>query len=187
MISKAIEYAATAHNGQLRKGSNIPYISHPITVMYYLIETWNCCDKLLTTAILHDVLENCDVNPKEIEEIFGKEILEGVLHLTEPDKKLSWKERKTHTLNKILNDMPDNILYVACADKLHNLRSMHEDYLKIKNKLWDKFNAPKESQKWYYTSLAEAFEYRAKTLKNKKIFQDFKEEVNVFFNTLIET
>ncbi|MEI7474212.1 MAG: HD domain-containing protein [bacterium] len=185
MITKAIEFAAIAHNGQYRKGTNIPYIVHPMTVMYYLMDNC-CCEKQLTAAILHDVLEDTISTSKEIEKEFGTEILEMVTYLTEPNKSKSWKERKEHTINVIKNEMPLNVLYVSCADKLHNLRCFHENYLKIGEKLWSNFAAPKEEQKWYYKSLADAFIHRAKGLDNKKLFEDFNEEVNVFFNSIVK-
>jgi (p)ppGpp synthase/HD superfamily hydrolase len=184
MIVKAIEYAAIAHNGQLRKGTNIPYIVHPLTVMYYLMEC-NCSDNLIIAGLLHDVLEDTKASEQDLKENFGSTILEMVIFLSEPDKSRPWKERKIHTINIIKKEMPLELLYVACADKLHNLRSFSDSYSKDGEKIWSRFAASKSEQSWYYKSLANSFISRTKSFTNRKIFDSFEKEVSIFFDKVV--
>jgi len=64
-IDEAIIYAAQKHSGQPRKGTDIPYIVHPIEVMKILIEN-NCSEKVVIAGILHDTIEDAKVPPDEI-------------------------------------------------------------------------------------------------------------------------
>jgi (p)ppGpp synthase/HD superfamily hydrolase len=73
-----------------------------------------------------------------------RSIVEGCSEL---DKSLSWEERKRHTI-EYLESAPNEIRWVTCADKLHNARSMYEDYQAQGESLW--------SREWYYTSIIES-------------------------------
>src|SRR5665647_24789 len=73
MVFKAIKFVADAHQGQYRKGTNIPYISHLMNVMKILCE--NGCDKeIITAGILHDVVEDTSVTIEQVERLFGKRV-----------------------------------------------------------------------------------------------------------------
>lgn len=156
MIHKAIEFAAKAHVNQTRKGTNIPYIVHPFEVAQILTSN-NCDDKLIVAGLLHDTVEDTVVTIEEIENEFGVEIANLVAACSE-DKTKSWEDRKKHTVDYLSNEASMDVLLLSCADKLSNLRSNKADYEKVGEKLWDRFNRPKKSQNWYYSSLINAFE-----------------------------
>ena len=77
-IHDAIIFAAKKHQNQKRKGTNLPYIVHPMEVMQILTEN-GCNENVIVAGILHDTLEDTDTKPEEIEAEFGKDILELVL------------------------------------------------------------------------------------------------------------
>ncbi len=56
--AEALTYAAAAHAGQTRKGTSIPYISHPLAVSALVIENGGSETQAIA-ALLHDVLEDC--------------------------------------------------------------------------------------------------------------------------------
>jgi (p)ppGpp synthase/HD superfamily hydrolase len=149
-IHNAIQFAAHKHEGQTRKGSDIPYIVHPFEVMYILKEN-GCGKDVIIAGLLHDTLEDTDTTPKEIASNFGENILFLVRSETE-DKSKSWKERKQTTISHLYSASVETKL-VCCADKLSNLRSMYADLKRIGEKLWERFNAPKELIRWYYEEL----------------------------------
>ncbi len=178
-LFRAVEFATGAHYGQFRKGTNIPYIVHPLGVAKILIEN-NCSNEVIVAGVLHDVLEDTSVTYENLKESFGVKIAEIVKGVTEPDKSASWFCRKLHTV-EYLETAPWNVLLVACADKLDNTRAMRADYKKEGEGFWKRFNASKESQEWYYRSLVEVFSPYAKDSVFSSLFRLFIKEVRVLF------
>ncbi len=157
MIFKAIEFATKAHSGQYRKGTKIPYITHPLIVAKTLIQL-ECSEPVIIAGILHDTLEDTRVTFDDLQEVFGNEIADLVQSVSEPNKSdWIWENRKAHTLNHLKKEASHAHLVLSLADKLDNIRSIREDYERIGNDLWKRFNRPKEKQKWYYEQLADAF------------------------------
>ena len=152
-IQKAIVFATLAHEGQCRKGTNIPYIVHPMEVMQIL--TANGCDETVILAgILHDTLEDTQTTPEDILHNFGQEVLELVLGESE-DKSKSWQERKQATID-YLADASKEIQLICCADKLSNIKNIYVDQQLLGDDVFKRFNAPKEKIRWYYESIANA-------------------------------
>jgi (p)ppGpp synthase/HD superfamily hydrolase len=168
MIRKVLNFAAIAHAsvpnddgsiGQKRKGTNIPYIVHPVEVWQILKEN-GCSPVVQIAGLVHDCLEDAGITAEEIEKEFNKEIREVVesesedkmRHLSEKD---SWRARKQATIDELQTASKETMM-VCNADKLSNLRSMAYDLETIGEKLWERFNAPKEDIKWYYSSIAKA-------------------------------
>jgi (p)ppGpp synthase/HD superfamily hydrolase len=69
-ILPAIKFAADAHAGQVRKFTGLPYITHPLAVAE-LVRTYGGSEAQVIAAILHDVVEDCDVGIDEIIDTFG--------------------------------------------------------------------------------------------------------------------
>lgn len=153
MIHEAIVFAAMKHAKQKRKGTNVPYFTHPAEVMQILTEN-GCSENAIVAGILHDVIEDTGTQPEEIKEKFGEKILKIVAAESE-DKKKSWKERKQTTIDH-LPEASLEVKLVCCADKLSNLRSMASDRKVIGEKLWERFKAGKSDVEWYYRGVAKA-------------------------------
>ena len=166
LIHEAIEFAAVKHRNQVRKGTNTPYIVHPMEVMYILAEN-GCDETVIAAGLLHDTVEDAGATLKEIEEKFGKEVADIVAAESE-DKSKSWQERKQTTIDRLPNESFEAQL-VCCADKLANVRSMFYDYLKIGEKLWERFNKDKFSLLWYYSQIRDA----AKRFSAISIWQEY--------------
>jgi (p)ppGpp synthase/HD superfamily hydrolase len=96
-IDEAIEFASLAHKSQFRKGTDIPYISHPFGVAM-LLQQAKCEEEVILAGLLHDTLEDTDTTEEDIRSRFGPTVLELVIAASEPDKSASWEERKQHTL-----------------------------------------------------------------------------------------
>lgn len=156
-ILKASSFASEKHNNQFRKGTDIPYISHPIDVALKLRCLCDITD-VVCAGYLHDTLEDTDTTRDEIAEIFGENVLNLVLSNTE-DKSKSWEERKQHTLDKI-QSLSYEESCLLLADKYSNLLSLAWDYDTYGDAIWSRFNRGKVSQRWYYTSIYKAFRER---------------------------
>jgi (p)ppGpp synthase/HD superfamily hydrolase len=179
-LFEAIEFAAKAHHGQFRKGTKLPYIIHPLGVAQILIE-YACSEEVVIAGLLHDTMEDTPVKLNDIEERFGARIGELVAAVSE-DKSKSWEERKQHTLN-YLKTAPLEVLLLACADKLHNIKTIQEDYDKLGETLWTRFNRSRSKQKWYYQSLAGLFVSRIENETSRSIFNEFQVEVSKVFGS----
>src|SRR3954451_10545496 len=175
VIEKALQIAARAHVNQRRKGSDIPYIVHPAAVGMILMKA-GYSDTLVAAGILHDTVEDTDLTLKDIEREFGAVISEIVEGCSEPDKSLSWDQRKQHTI-EFLKSASSEIRVVACADKLHNIRSMIYDYEQYGEEIWSWFNAGKEKQKWYYSNIVESMKY----VNSFPLAEELDEEVKRLF------
>ena len=73
--------------------------------------------------------------------------------VSEPDKSLSWEERKANTL-RALPGAAEEIRLVIAADKLDNIRSIETDRKRIGEAIWERFNRGKEKQAWYYREVS---------------------------------
>ena len=162
LVEKATRFAAIKHDGQYRKGTNIPYISHPFGVAMILMEEKQP-ENLIAAALLHDMLEDTDATEEELFRIFGEDILMLVKAASEPDKSLSWELRKQHKIDGLPYRSTEE-LYLILADKLHNLRSIQADVLKHGSAIWSRFNRGKREQCWYYMAIVRSLNERKKEI-----------------------
>lgn len=154
-IKRAIIFAAIAHQHQFRKGTKIPYIVHPFEVAQILTAA-GANDEQICAGLLHDVVEDTDFSIEDIGEHFGQKVAQLVSDCSE-NKAWSWERRKAETVRFLTEDADEEVLLVACADKLSNLRSNKQAIEDIGDKLWERFNRGYDAQKWYYTGLKKAF------------------------------
>ncbi len=126
LICRAFEFAHTLHEGQKRK-SGEPYIVHPVTVAGMLRDLGGD-SATIAAGFLHDVVEDTEVTPEQIEEQFGEE----VRHLVEGVTKLSSfnfsskTERQAENFRRMFLAMAQDIrvIVVKLADRLHNMRTL---------------------------------------------------------------
>lgn len=156
---EAVAFAHSVHRGHLRKGTQIPYLSHLVSVSGLVLEAGGSEDEAIA-GLLHDALE--DQGPRtsfeEIRDRFGEEVARIVRACsdTEQAPKPPWRERK-ETYLKHLEQADPAVLRVSLADKLHNARSIWTDLRTHGSQLWGRFNVGQEDQLWYYCSLASVF------------------------------
>ncbi len=179
MIFDAIEFAVKAHAGQCRKGTDVPYIVHPLGVAKILIEN-GCSEKIVIAGILHDTIEDTSVTVEDIKQHFGKEVSSLVEGVSESNQSEMWETRKRHTIENLKTATTDCLL-VEIADKLHNIMPIREDCAKVGESVFSRFNRPKESVRWYYQTSAEVFAGRIDGKPGASLVKQFTAEVqNVF-------
>ena len=148
LLARATRFAATAHAGQVRKGSGEPYVTHPLAVTTILCRAgWGDDAELLAAAALHDVLEDTAVTPAELAAAFPPRVCELVAALSERKRdgdgvKLPWEVRKAEHRARLTVAEPA-ARALALADRLHNLRCLEAD-LTAGVDAWALFNAPRE-------------------------------------------
>lgn len=160
MINKAIKFATDSHAGQSRKGTEIPYILHcleaGVIASNVSLHDGRVDADVVSAAILHDTIEDADVSFETLVSEFNENIANLVQSQSE-DKSKGWLERKQHTIDFLQQNPSKDVEMATLADKLSNMRSIHRDYKEQGETFWEKFNADKESQHWYYHSIAQAF------------------------------
>ncbi len=159
-FEKAINVAATAHADQKRKGSNIPYIIHPFGAMW-LAEFETQDEDILIACLLHDVLEDVpdEYSREQMKKDFGERVLQLVEDVTKDSSIKDWKKRNEAYLEHLRQSSDDSVI-VSASDKISNLGSILSEYEQVGEKLWEKFNAGKEDQLWWYESIYEIVRQR---------------------------
>ena len=154
------------HTGHMRKGTEIPYISHLMAVSALVLEYGGTTTQA-SAALLHDVIEDTDCTIEEIIKLVGNDVAQIVWECTHvefaeiTDKEAKTVAKKTFYLERLLS--PDRLAaanLVALCDKTHNIECTVRDWQTSDNNksMFDKFNGGYEIQKNWYTSLANAFD-----------------------------
>ena len=167
-FTRAVDTARCLHGGDLRKGTNIPYLSHVLAVASLVLE-YGGTETQAIAALLHDAVEDHGGEPRLrwLQAEFGDEVAEIVRSCSDsladhPAAKAPWWERKVAYLDA-LEAEPQVAVLVSAADKLHNARAVLADYRTEGERLWDRFNADagRKGTLWYYTRLAELLQKRS--------------------------
>jgi (p)ppGpp synthase/HD superfamily hydrolase len=163
----ALQFASGLHHAQVRKGTEIPYVSHLMGVCSLVLENGGDEDQAIA-ALLHDAMEDQGGAPTldTIRRLFGDRVADSVREcsdsdVADPARKLPWHDRKRAYLDHLQQTSFDALL-IAAADKLHNARDILACYRELGDKLWDRFNAKatKADHLWYYRELVRRFQAR---------------------------
>jgi (p)ppGpp synthase/HD superfamily hydrolase len=158
-FTNALIFATQLHAKQTRKGGKIPYIAHLLGVASIALENGANEDEVIA-ALLHDAIEDQGgaATREEIRRRFGDTVTEIVDGCTEIDgiPKPPWRQRKEAYIAHIPTASASVRLVSAC-DKLHNVRSILNDYRLVGDAVWNRFKGGKDGTLWYYRSLIEAF------------------------------
>lgn len=126
-IEQAYLFAKKLHDGQYRI-SEEPYIIHPVEVAKILVDLKSDTNTVIA-AFLHDVLEDTDTKPEEIEKIFSTDVLNLVQGVTKLGKLQfkSTEERQAENFRRMFIAMANDIriIFLKLADRLHNMRTLN--------------------------------------------------------------
>jgi hypothetical protein len=166
----ALTYAAELHNGQNRKGTNIPYVAHLLIVAGLVLEYGGTEDEAIA-ALLHDAVEDQGgrATLDRIRRRFGMKVANIVESCSDTDvePKPEWRERKEQYLAH-LKQASDSVKLVSAADKLHNATAILRDYRDIGERIWDRFKGGREGTIWNLRALVAAYG----TVENQDIVRD---------------
>jgi (p)ppGpp synthase/HD superfamily hydrolase len=146
------------HNGQLRKGTNTPYLSHLLAVASLVLDYGGSEDEAIA-ALLHDAVEDQGglTTLARIRREFGDEIAAVVDACSDSYTwlKSPWRSRK----EKFIASLPgaaESVRRIMAADKLHNVRSILQDYRIHGEQVWRKFMGGRDGTLWYYRAALDA-------------------------------
>ena len=129
LVTQAVIFAAQAHDGAARKGSEIPYIVHPMEVVA-IASTMTDDPQVLAAAALHDVMEDCGVTFETLSERFGVRVARLVCEESQRvcgDPCLTWNARKLGAVKRICGGCRAAKI-IALSDKLSNMRAISRDF-----------------------------------------------------------
>jgi (p)ppGpp synthase/HD superfamily hydrolase len=170
-INHALAFAAKHHDQQVRKGTRLPYLTHPANVAIILTR-YGCDEQTVVAGILHDVVEGCinqtataEMLRQRIGDKFGTDVLETVLavasrRVDDDGVELSGDERRDDYVER-LAAASESARWVCAADKLHNARTLVADLRRTidPGTIWRRFSVGKDGTlQWYrrvYDRLAE--------------------------------
>jgi len=175
-IEQALKASTILHRDQARKGTvPIPYISHLFAVALIAMD-YTDDEDVVVAALLHDTLEDTDYTTDELREDFGgrvRDIVEGVSEPRNTDTKAyTWREKKT-AYSKQLKKAPEGSLIVSAADKIHNMRSIVEEYYEAHERFIKDFGGSLDERMEMYEDIADVLNERL----DNAILQEFN---NVF-------
>ena len=153
-IEKAVLFATKAHAGQLRKGSEKPYILHPMEAMA-IVTKYTDDEDVIAAAVLHDTVEDTTVTLERLEKEFSPRVAALVASVTEDKKKdlhaeSTWLERKQEAILHLETASHETKL-LCLADKYSNLRDMYDDIEDFGSEYWQLFNQKDgRMHAWYY-------------------------------------
>ena len=161
-INHALAFAAKHHDRQVRKGTRLPYLTHPANVAIILTR-YGRDEQTVVAGILHDVIEDCvreaytaDMLEQRIGDKFGTDVLTTVLAVThrrvdDDGVELAHDERRDDYLAR-LGTASDAARWVCAADKLHNASSILSDLRRTidPDTIWSRFNGGREATVGWY-------------------------------------
>ena len=163
LFSKAVAFAARAHDGQFRKGTNLPYIVHPIEAAA-ICASFTDDVEVLAAAVLHDTVEDTDTTIDEIERLFGRRVAQIVAGDSENKREglppgATWKTRKVESIERVISAPDPGVRMVCLGDKLSNIRAIQRDFAVLGDELWQRFNQKDSAEHaWYYSAIADALQ-----------------------------
>jgi GTP pyrophosphokinase len=161
-INHAFAFAAKHHDQQVRKGTRLPYLTHPANVAIILTR-YGCSEDTVVAGILHDVVEDCvrdsmtrEMLEERIGHKFGHSVLATVLMVThrkvdDDGIELSSEDKKEDYLAR-LSLANEDALWVCAADKVHNANSILSDLRRtaFPETVWGRFSVGREGTvRWY--------------------------------------
>ncbi|MEA2701839.1 MAG: hypothetical protein QOE22_548 [Candidatus Parcubacteria bacterium] len=149
-IERAMRIAVRAHQGQTRKESDLPYISHPAMVALILARH-GFGDVVIAAGLAHDTVEDTTVTSEDLRRELGDEVADIVATVTNDDD-LSWDDKKLAYIEAVRNGS-EGAKAVATADKIHNAESLILAHAEQGTSLWRHFKAGKEKKLWFENAM----------------------------------
>lgn len=157
-MAEAFAFAEALHRAQTRKGTNIPYVSHLMSVAALVLEHGGDEDQAIA-GLLHDAVEDQGglETLGQIRARFGPRVAQLVMSCTDAidrpgQPKPAWRERKLAYVEKLAQMSPEAALVTTC-DKIHNLNCLIRDVQRDGPSTLARFARP-ASLAWYYQAVA---------------------------------
>jgi len=182
IISKAMMFAISAHSGQFRKDKRTPAIIHAMEAAV-IVASMTGDMELMAAALLHDTIEDTDVEPEQVRTMFGERVAALVCSETEDKHREmsaedSWMLRKQESIDELKAETDIAVKMLWLGDKLSNMRSFHRMYMDVGDEMWNRFHMKDKSKhEWYYRTVCDAIS----ELKDTQAYQEYTRLINIIF------
>ena len=154
-LEHALRWAAARHQGQVRRGTGVPYVQH-LSAVALILDRLGFDEDVVVAGLLHDVVEDTDTTLEAVADRFGARVADLVAHCSErkndeQGRKRPWLDRKRDHIDAMAG-APVEARAVLLADKLHNLLSILVD-LEEGRPVWSLFHAERSLVLWYYAEI----------------------------------
>ncbi len=167
-INHAFAFAAKHHDRQVRKGTRLPYLTHPANVAVILTR-YGCDEETVIAGILHDVIEDCvregwtrEMLEERISTKFGAGVLATVLSVTkrrsdDDGVELSRDDARADYLGRLAS-ASEAARWVCAADKVHNAGSILADLRRTidADSVWGRFSGGRDGTLQWYRGVRDA-------------------------------
>lgn len=144
LLSQAEGFVLAVHFAEKRKGDGKPFIGHPLRVKG-ILESVDASATVRAAGLLHDTIEQTKTTYEHLLEDYGPQVAGMVQDVTEPDKNLSWRERKEQVITHVAN-MSYGSLLIKSADRIDNLTTLCASLQEEGPDFMKRFNAPLSDQ-----------------------------------------
>jgi (p)ppGpp synthase/HD superfamily hydrolase len=181
-LQRAYEFAKLAHGNQLRKGTNLPYLTHLVEAAH-IAESMTDDREIIAATLLHDVVEDTPYTVLDIQNEFGERVAHLVDEETQrrkpgEDKAATWHRRKEETIRR-LNGASRDVQIIALSDKLSNARATYKALQEVGQQVWQRFNQKDQKEHgWYFSSVLKALS----PLSGEKAYEEFKNLIQEIFH-----
>ena len=177
LVDKATQFIALKHEGQTRRGLDIPYSTHLFGVAR-ILKTANYSEEIVIAGLLHDIFEDSNATEQEIEQLFGTDVLQIVKAISIPDKSIPWRERKQQSIDRV-KALSDDEAAVCIAEKIQNLRAMDYVIRLHGEEKWYGNSANKNDQIWFYKSYLEEIKLYH---PNNRLYQELEQSIHKLYS-----
>lgn len=178
-LAEAFALALQLHDGQSRKSTGVPFISHLMVVAALVLEGGGDEDTAIA-ALLHDAVEDAGgaSTLALIQARFGERVANIVEECTETDldPKPPWRGRKEYYLDHLLSACPEALLLALC-DKVANSRNLLDILMTDGVRTWDAFSAGPDEQIWWHQELLRIFTQRLADMPNTELAAPLRAEL----------
>lgn len=180
-VWRAANYAAEAHETQIRKLSGRHFIEHPLEVLE-LVRGVTDDLPTLQAAILHDTVEDTTVTFDDLRARFGAETELIVWGVTKDDTIKEKSKQKAAYLQRLRLEAPEASVVIALADKLHNLTDLIENHAHLGNEMWNHFSASPDDQIEWFRAVLEIGKER---VPDCPLIADLETQIEIFRITVL--
>ena len=173
LVTRAIIFAAQAHDGMRRKKSDLPYILHPMEAAA-IVGSLTEKQEVIAAAALHDVIEDTPVTFEEVAAEFGPRVAALVWSESEDKREelppeQTWRVRKEEAIEILQRTKDPEVKMLYLGDKLANMRSIYQQWRVEGDAMWQGFHETDPAQHaWYYRTIAENIREFEQTLAWKE-------------------
>ncbi|MDO4927757.1 MAG: HD domain-containing protein [Corynebacterium sp.] len=185
-LFRAFERSAYIHRNQVRKSTQIPYISHLAGVMCLCAQAGGHEDVLIA-ALLHDALEDVpeEISASDIGVEFGTRVQALVELVTKDDSLPTWQERADAYLSRLKvapEEYQAELWLLVLADKHYNLSSILYDPIATQPEFWGRFRSTPTQQLWWYREVLQ----HSKPWVPRVLWEEYRTQVASFAELVAE-